>query len=96
MKVLTISSQGSDIEAVEVQIVSDAPTGCMMKIAGTAVPNGFLKCEGQAVDRQTYPDLFASISTSFGEGDGSTTFNVPRIGDYIRGNDVVMIYCIKK
>jgi microcystin-dependent protein len=43
---------------------------------GTA-PNGWLLCNGAAVSRTTYADLFAVIGTTFGTGDGSTTFNIP-------------------
>ena len=40
-------------------------------------PAGFLKCDGQAVSRSTYADLFALIGSAYGDGDHSTTFNVP-------------------
>lgn len=53
------------------------PAGIMMPFAGTAAPSGWLLCYGQAVSRTTYATLFAAISTQFGIGDGSTTFNVP-------------------
>lgn len=43
----------------------------------TKVPDGWLFCDGSAVSRTTYADLFAIIGTSFGAGDGSTTFNLP-------------------
>lgn len=44
-----------------------------------AAPQGYLKCNGGAVSRTTYADLFAEIGTSFGAGDGSTTFNLPEL-----------------
>lgn len=48
--------------------------------------NGFLPCNGGAVSRTTYADLFARISTTYGAGDGSTTFNVPNLaGRFLRG-----------
>lgn len=53
------------------------PIGSMVDFAGTSVPNGWLLCYGQAVSRTTYADLFAVIGTTFGAGNGSTTFNVP-------------------
>ena len=43
----------------------------------TTAPTGWLLCDGAAVSRTTYADLFAVLSTTFGVGDGSTTFNVP-------------------
>lgn len=45
--------------------------------AGSVPPEGFLVCDGSAVSRTTYAELFAAIGTSFGSGDGSTTFNLP-------------------
>lgn len=52
-------------------------TGTVLPFAGTAAPNGWLLCYGQAVKRADYPTLFATIGTTFGAGDGSTTFNLP-------------------
>lgn len=51
-------------------------------------PTGFLACSGQAVSRTTYAALFAAIGTTYGAGDGSTTFNLPDLrGEFIRGWD---------
>lgn len=47
--------------------------------AGSTAPAGFLPCDGSAISRDTYANLFAVISTTYGAGDGSTTFNVPDI-----------------
>lgn len=44
---------------------------------GSAPPAGYLSCDGSAVSRAGYPDLFAALGTTFGAGDGSTTFNLP-------------------
>lgn len=52
-------------------------TGQLVESAGTTVPAGFLACDGAAVSRTTYSALFAFIGTTWGVGDGSTTFNVP-------------------
>lgn len=51
--------------------------GIVAPFAGTTAPAGWLKCDGSAVSRTTYADLFAVIGTTFGSGDGSTTFNLP-------------------
>lgn len=51
--------------------------GEMKIFAGSTVPTGYLLCDGQAVSRETYSDLFDVIGTTWGAGDGSTTFNVP-------------------
>lgn len=55
------------------------PVGTLLPYAGTTSPdtNIYLLCDGQAVSRTTYADLFTVVSTTFGVGDGSTTFNVP-------------------
>jgi len=52
-------------------------TGTVLPFAGAASPTGWLLCYGQAVSRVTYAALFAVIGTTYGAGDGSTTFNVP-------------------
>jgi hypothetical protein len=55
------------------------PIGTIIPFSGdtTALPVGFLECNGAAVPRTMFPDLFALIGTKYGEGDGSTTFNLP-------------------
>ena len=55
------------------------PAGIIMPFAGTTAPEGYLMCDGSAVSRTTYATLFGVIGTTFGAGDGSTTFNVPDI-----------------
>jgi microcystin-dependent protein len=62
------------------------PTGSVFCMATTSVPSGYLECDGSAVSRTTYSDLFTAISTTFGTGDGSTTFNLPDLrGEFVRG-----------
>ena len=56
------------------------PAGIIMPFAGTVAPQGYLLCDGSAVDRTTYATLFGVIGTTFGAGDGSTTFNLPDLG----------------
>jgi microcystin-dependent protein len=56
--------------------VSEA-TGVIKAFGGTVAPAGYLLCNGAAVSRSTYANLFSLISTNYGVGDGSTTFNVP-------------------
>jgi len=55
--------------------------GLIQMYGGSSEPSGWLFCSGQAVSRSTYSDLFSAIGTSFGVGDGSTTFNVPDLRD---------------
>ena len=54
-----------------------APAASMMVFAGASAPTGWLLCFGQAISRATYATLFAAISTTYGIGDGTTTFNLP-------------------
>lgn len=62
------------------------PTGAVLAWAGTAAPTGFLLCNGSAVSRTTYADLFAVIAEYHGQGDNSTTFNLPDYrGRFLRG-----------
>lgn len=56
-----------------------APTGAVLPFAGSVPPDGWLICDGRAVSRTTYAALFSVISTIFGAGDGSTTFNLPNL-----------------
>lgn len=52
-------------------------TGIIVPWSAASVPIGFLRCDGAAVSRTTYADLFAIVGTQYGAGDGVTTFNVP-------------------
>ncbi len=62
--------------------------GAVQAVAMSAAPSGWLDCNGSAVSRTTYSNLFSAIGTTFGNGDGSTTFNVPDLrGEFIRGWD---------
>lgn len=56
-----------------------APTGAITMFAGSTAPTGYLICDGSAVSRTTYADLFTAIGTTYGTGDGSTTFNLPNL-----------------
>ena len=76
---------GSKLSAVMVMLskwrnyISRAlvPTGTVLAFAGSSAPSGFLLCDGRAVSRTTYTSLFSVIGTTYGSGDGSTTFNLP-------------------
>ena len=68
---------------------SGVPVGTVEYFALTTPPSGYLKADGAAVGRETYPDLFAAIGTTFGEGDGQTTFNLPDLIDrFAQGSNV--------
>ena len=55
------------------------PTGCVQAFAGNTTPQGWLLCDGSAVSRTDYAALYAVIGTTYGAGDGSTTFNLPNL-----------------
>lgn len=64
------------------------PAGAIMGFAMSTSPSGWLKANGAAISRSTYATLFAAIGTTFGAGDGSTTFNLPDYrGEFQRGWD---------
>jgi len=64
------------------------PPGTVLTFAASTAPSGYLKCNGAAISRSTYSDLFARLGTLYGSGNGSTTFNVPDLrGEFIRGWD---------
>lgn len=64
------------------------PAGLVAPYAGSSAPAGYLLCDGTAVSRTTYATLFAVVSTTYGIGDGSTTFNIPDLkGRVIAGKE---------
>lgn len=64
------------------------PIGVIMPYAGASAPTGYLFCDGDAVSRATYSDLFGIIGVTYGAGDGSTTFALPDLrGRVIAGQD---------
>lgn len=70
------------------QTFATMPAGSVIDYAGTIAPSGWLLCAGQAISRTTYSDLFTAIGTTYGVGDGTTTFNVPDLrGRVVAGKD---------
>ncbi len=68
--------------------ISAVPVGTVEYFAAARPPAGYLKADGSEIGRATYPELFAAIGTTFGEGDGSTTFNLPDLIDrFAQGNN---------
>ncbi len=64
----------------------EVPAGALIGWPFNIAPTGYLECNGAAVSRATYPALFAVIGTMYGNGDGSTTFNLPDYrGEFLRG-----------
>lgn len=87
------SSSATDVYSANyvnnaIQSGSSNPTGAVITFAGSSAPAGYLICDGSAVSRTTYADLFTVIGTTYGTGDGSTTFNLPNLkGKVIVGQD---------
>ena len=66
------------------------PTGTVFAFAGTSAPAGWLACNGNAISRTTYADLYAALGVAHGYGDNSTTFNLPDYrGRFVRGADAM-------
>lgn len=71
-----------------VAAVAAVPTASVFPYSGSSAPTGYLLCNGSAVSRTTYADLFAIIATTYGAGNGTTTFNIPDIrGRVVAGVD---------
>jgi len=79
-----VTSAKLDAGAVSVLM----PSGSLMPYAGSSAPTGYLLCDGAAISRSTYSALFALVGTTYGSGDGSSTFNIPDLrGRVIAGQD---------
>ena len=75
---ITVDSQGRITAAANGSLASDeTPAGAVVPYGASTAPSGWLLCDGSVVSRATYSDLFAAIGTTFGVGDGSTTFGLP-------------------
>ena len=69
---------GSNITGVE-----GIPSATIIPWSNSSIPSGFLECNGAAVSRSTYSALFAIVGTTYGAGDGSSTFLVPDLADNV-------------
>tara|TARA_Y100001937_G_scaffold110100_1_gene155365 strand:- start:880 stop:1437 length:558 start_codon:yes stop_codon:yes gene_type:complete len=63
--------------------IEGIPTATIVEWSSSSVPSGFLECDGSAVSRSTYSALFAIVGTTYGTGDGSSTFNLPNLSDKV-------------
>ena len=59
--------------------IEHSPIGEITEYAGSTAPENYLICDGSAISKETYSELFAVIGTTYGSGDGSTTFNLPNL-----------------
>jgi microcystin-dependent protein len=72
-----------DFDGANLTGIEGIPTATIVPWSDSSVPSGFLECNGAAVSRGTYADLFAIIGTTYGSGDGSTTFDLPDLQDNV-------------
>ena len=72
-----------DFDGANLTGIEGIPTATIVPWSSSSVPTGFLECNGQAVSRSTYAALFAIVSTTYGTGDGASTFNVPDLQDNV-------------
>jgi len=76
----SMADSGTDKKVQKSNLIKDTvPAGVIEMFGGSTAPSGYLICDGSAVSRTTYSKLFTAIGTTYGAGDGSTTFNVPNI-----------------
>ena len=72
-----------DFSGANLTGIEGIPTATIVPWSSASVPTGFLECNGQAVSRSTYSALFAIVGTTYGAGDGSSTFLVPNLQDNV-------------
>lgn len=80
----------TEMDTIRTELANDiaknsVPAGTIASFAMSGTPDGYLKADGATLSRSDYPALFAAIGTTFGEGDGPTTFPLPDLrGEFIR------------
>tara|TARA_B100000809_G_scaffold260451_1_gene307418 strand:- start:3969 stop:4532 length:564 start_codon:yes stop_codon:yes gene_type:complete len=72
-----------DFDGANLTGIEGIPTGTIVPWSAAGIATGFLECNGTAVSRTTYAALFAIVSTTYGVGDGATTFNLPDLQDNV-------------
>lgn len=75
----TPAINATNLNNIENGIATANITGSITMYAGANAPDGWLICDGSAISRTDYADLFSIIGTTYGTGDGSTTFNIPNL-----------------
>lgn len=75
----TPAINAANLNNIENGIATANITGSITMYAGATAPDGWLICDGSAISRTDYADLFSVIGTTYGTGDGSTTFNIPNL-----------------
>ena len=72
-----------DFDGANLTGIEGIPTATIVPWSSASVPSGFLECNGAAVSRSTYSALFAIVGTTYGAGDGASTFNLPDLQDNV-------------
>ena len=72
-----------DFDGANLTGIEGIPTATIVPWSSASVPSGFLECDGSNVSRTTYADLFAIVGTTYGAGDGSSTFGLPDLQDNV-------------
>lgn len=87
----------SAADKVKLDGLVQAQIGSIALFSGSSIPTGYLLCDGSALSRTVYAELFSAIGTAWGEGDGSTTFNLPDLTDKtVWGGDSEAVGCYKE
>ena len=97
--ILSANAPTNDREAISkgyvdrfILYATGMPVGAILPYAGDGLPGGWVLCDGRAIVRADFPDLFAVIGTIYGVGDGTTTFNVPDLRDsFLKGRNGVPV-----
>ena len=80
---MALYSGGTEMINAGTLLVGGIPTATIVPWSKSSVPSGFLECNGAAVSRSTYSALFSAIGTTYGAGDGSSTFTLPDLQDNV-------------
>ena len=72
-----------DFDGTNLTGIEGIPTATIIPWSAASVPTGFLECNGALVSRTTYSALFAIVGTTYGAGDGSSTFALPDLQDNV-------------
>jgi microcystin-dependent protein len=72
-----------DFDGANLTDIEGIPTATIIPWSDSSVPTGYLECDGAAVSRSTYSALFTIVGTTYGSGNGSSTFNVPNLADNV-------------
>ena len=83
---ITKTNKKTTVASLSGIVGNPTPAGTIISWSANTAPTGYLLCDGSAINRTTYASLYAVIGTTYGVGNGSTTFNIPDLrGLFIRG-----------